>query len=580
MNIPRPEHPNPQWERNNWRNLNGIWQFEIDNSNSAYDKKYHEKTETLAQTIIVPFCPESTLSGVGYTDFINAVCYKKSITLTRSELSGRVILHFGAVDYETNLYVNGKFAGKHIGGYTSFEFDITDFVTEGENTLFLYVKDDVRNPEQPVGKQSRNFYSYGCHYTRTTGIWQTVWLEFVPTSHIKKAKFYPDAYNSSLIVMGETTGKGEISAKAFFEGKEVGTKTVKTDGYFNFTLELSETHLWQPGDGKLYDLELSFGSDVVKSYFGLRSIGLDGCKFLINGKSVFQRLILDQGFYPDGIYTARDDETLEHDIILSMNAGFNGARLHEKVFEARFLYYCDKHGYLVWGEYANWGFACSQQRAVELYTNQWLEAIERDFNHPSIIGWCPFNETWDHIEQKQRVKCLETVYNITKAADPTRPCIDTSGNYHTKTDIYDVHDYDQIPETFRARYKIFDETGDFDYTDKDPYAHHPGAPFFGEYYKYKVGTPAFVSEYGGIAWDKKEGGWGYGNMPKTEEEFFERYKGLTDVLLDNKNMFGFCYTQLTDVEQEQNGIYQYDRTPKFDIEKFRVINSRKAAIED
>lgn len=583
MSIPRPEHPNPQWERENWINLNGEWQFDFDFSRSALDKKLYESDEPLSKSIIVPFCPESKLSGIGFTDFINAVCYKREFGITAEQLKNRVILHFGAVDYETTVFVNGKKVGSHIGGYTSFSFDITYALKAGENTLFVYVKDDTRSGEQPSGKQSMSLYSAGCNYTRTTGIWQTVWLEFVPVSYIKSAKYYPDAYNSSLAIVGETTNKGEVTAKVYFEGKSVGEKTVKCDGYFTMTIDLTETHLWQPGDGKLYDLELTFGEDKVKSYFGLRSIGLDGVKFLINGKSVFQRLILDQGFYPDGIYTARDDKTLENDIILSMNAGFNGARLHEKVFEPRFLYYCDKHGYLAWGEYPNWGMNLADSRASEIYANQWIEAVERDFNHPSIIGWCPFNETWGHIEQMTKNKPIETIYKITKMIDPTRPCIDTSGHYHTVTDIYDIHDYSCDTEVLSGRYTPLNDNGDFDYTKSSPWNdpdHMPNPPFYNKFYNYKVGMPVFVSECGGIAWNKSKTGWGYGDMPKSEEEFIQRYKGIIDILLDNRNIFGFCYTQLTDVEQEQNGLYYYDRKPKFDVNIFKAINSRKAAIED
>lgn len=573
MNMPRPEHPNPQWERKNWRTLNGEWQFEIDNSESALDKKYYENGKELNSKIIVPFCPESKLSGVQFTDFMNAVCYKKKVDISEKELENNVILHFGAVDYIAKCYVNGNFVGEHMGGYTSFSFDITKYLNCGENTLFVYAVDHQRNGTQPRGKQSALYASHGCDYTRTTGIWQTVWLEFVPKHSIKFAKFYPDAYNSALTVIGQTSCAGNVTAQAFYNGKSVGKKSVVSDGSFTFTLELSETHLWQPGDGKLYDLVLTFDDDVVNSYFGLRSLGIDGMKFLINGKSVFQRLVLDQGFYPDGIYTASDDKALENDILISMAAGFNGARLHEKVFEPRFLYHCDKLGYIVWGEFPNWGFDCHNPHAVEYYSVQWTEAVNRDFNHPSIVGWCPFNETWGYYEQTSGTKVLSTVYHITKAIDSTRPCIDTSGNFHVVTDIYDIHDYDQNPETFKERYAEFARTGELPNTS--------GRPFYAEEYKYEKGSmPVFISEYGGIAWNRKEGGWGYGNAPQSEKEFLDRYKGLTEALLNNKNMFGFCYTQLYDIEQEQNGLYSYDRVPKFDMNLIKAITSKRAAIED
>ena len=349
----------------------------------------------------------------------------------------------------------------------------------------------------------------------------------------------------------------------------MGTFTKNSESYVNGELTLDEVHLWEVGCGRLYDLTLSFEGDDIISYFGLRDIAIDGYKFLINGKSVFQRLILDQGFYLDGIYTAPTEEALVNDIKLSMAAGYNGARLHEKIFESRFLYHCDRLGYIVWGEYPNWGLDYSNPEVTDVIIPQWIEAIERDYNHPAIIGWCPFNETWDYEGREQRNSLLYTVYKTTKALDKTRPCIDTSGNYHVVTDIYDTHDYEQDVEIFSKRYKDFEEGGELWNPVNKGKLQYNGGIFF-------------VSEYGGIHWSMNpdDKAWGYGNSPKTEEEFFARFEGLTNTLLDNKKMFGFCYTQLTDVEQEQNGIYTYDRKVKFDIEKFHRINSRKAAIED
>jgi hypothetical protein len=296
----------------------------------------------------------------------------------------------------------------------------------------------------------------------------------------------------------------------------------------------------------------------------------DGEKFLINKKSVFQRLVLDQGFYPDGIYTAPTEEALIRDIRLSMEAGFNGARLHQKVFEPRFLYHCDRMGYLVWGEQGNWGLDVSAPDGVKNFLPEWLEVLKRDFNHPSIIGWCPFNETWDYEGRRQDNALLEIVYHTTKLFDTTRPCIDTSGNYHVVTDIYDLHDYEQSPEKFKAFYAGFAAGGELADSHSDRQTPVKG-------------VPVFISEYGGIKWDEDGGNeksWGYGNAPKTKEEFLARYRGLTDSLLDNPRMCGFCYTQLYDVEQEVNGLYTYARKPKFDMDILRRINSRKAAIEE
>ena len=587
MNIPRAEHPNPQWERETWKNLNGPWEFEFDFGCSTVERRLWEK-ERFDREILVPFCPESRLSGIGYTDFISGVAYRRNFELSQEELSGRVLLHFGAVDYEASVYVNGTLVGSHKGGYTSFCFDITKHVAPGPNTLFVAVKDDVRSGLQPKGKQAHLYASSGCDYTRTTGIWQTVWLEFVPERHIQSAKYYPDPANGKVTVTGLVQGQGTLQLTALWEDKPVGEAALSVeDGFFTVQLDLSETHLWEPGKGGLYTLLLSFGEDRVKSYFGLRTAKFQGRKFLLNGKSLFQRFVLDQGFYPDGIYTAPTEEDLVKDIQLSFAAGFNGARLHEKVFEARFLYHCDRLGYLVWGEYPNWGLDHAHPLSTETYLNQWSEAVERDFNHPAIIGWCPFNETWGYREEREKNALLTSLYKLTKRLDPTRPCIDSSGNYRILSEVYDIHDYDQDTQSFQARWDgLTDrirETGgvipaEDPFFNSAPEGPSGRAPFFNQPYD---NQPIFVSEYGGIRWpDDTVEGWGYGNAPATPEEFFARYKGLTEALLNNPEIFGFCYTQLYDVEQEVNGLYTYGRAQKFDISLIRKINQQKAAIED
>lgn len=568
MTIPRSEHPDPQFQRKDWLNLNGEWDFEFDFGNSGLRAGVLEKDEW-SRKINVPFCPESKLSGIEYTDFIAAVWYRKSVTVTEAQLEGRVLIHFGAVDYETYLYVNGEEAGYHKGGYTSFTFDITEFLTAGENVIAVNARDDVRDPLVPRGKQSELYNSHGCDYTRTTGIWQTVWLEFVPKAYVKSFKLFPDTVNATLGISAVVEGEGAFKAEAFYDGRLVGSFEKTAAGFVSGDIKLSETHLWEVGCGRLYDLKITFGGDEISSYFGLRDIRIDGYKVLINGKSVFQRLVLDQGFYADGIYTAPSDEALEKDIRLSLAVGFNGARLHQKVFEPRFLYHCDRLGYIVWGEFGNWGLDYSRDGALEAMLPQWCESVARDFNHPAIVGWCPFNETWDRDGRKQNDELLRIVYRVTKQLDETRPCIDTSGNFHVETDIFDVHDYEQKVEIFKGNYdRLMTEGVLFER--------------FPDRQEYDGKKPAFVSEYGGIQWSLGSRGdaWGYGNAPKSEQEFIDRYKGLTDALLDNERMFGFCYTQFYDIEQEQNGLYYYDRSPKFDPELFRRINSRKAAIED
>ncbi len=571
MTIPRPEHPDPQFERKSWQNLNGEWEFEIDNSKSGIDKKLY-LAKHLAGSITVPFCPESELSGVGNKDFMNAVWYRRSFILDDLQLSGRVILHFGAADYETVVWINGAEVGRHIGGYTSFEFDISSYARPGENSLAVCVFDDVRAPYQPRGKQSELYRSHDCDYTRTTGIWQTVWLEFVPKNYIKSVKFYPDPENQKVTLTADLCGSGTLRAEVSYCGRPVGSELGEAfGGVLQVEIPLTEKHLWEPGKGRLYDVRLTFGEDEVKSYFGLRSVRIDGLKFLINGKFVFQRLVLDQGFYPDGIYTAPSETALIRDIELAQALGFNGARLHQKVFEPRFLYHCDRLGHIVWGEHASWGFDHSDPANLVNFISEWQEAVGRDFNHPAIVGWCPFNETWDYRGRPQDGRVLGIVYRLTKLLDPTRPCIDTSGHFHVLTDIFDIHDYEQDSETLRKKLANFpngDERAWNPFPDRQRYG----------------GQPMFVSEYGGMRWDmsKNSDSWGYGDAPKNEEEFVSRLKGLTDAIMDNLAIFGLCYTQLYDVEQEANGLYTYQREPKFGEEimgRIKGIFGRKAAIE-
>lgn len=577
----KTEYPNPQFQRKNWVCLNGEWDFGFEKAKKGFKFSTDEKRAVKLRNenfypkkINVPFCIESKLSGIGYTDFVNMVWYKKTAQIEKKE-DRRVFLSIGAADNLTTVLINGKLAGRHKGGYTPIRLDITELAADGENEIFILCEDDVKNPFVIRGKQSEKKKSHGCDYTRTTGIWQSVWLEYTPKNYIKNFKIYPDAENSKVTVCAELCGTGAFEAEAFYEGKAVGEAFVKRGaGTSILQLDLCEKHLWEPGKSRLYDLKLTFGEDEVSSYFGLRDLRLDGFKFLINSKSVFQRLVLDQGFYKEGIYTAKDDEEIKRDIDLSIALGFNGARLHQKTFEPRFLYFCDKMGYLVWGEYANWGLDYSSPKSVDVFLAEWKEVLERDFNHPSIVGWCPFNETWDYKGRQQYDPLLATVYDFTKAVDTTRPCIDTSGNFHVKTDIYDVHDYSFDVEFFKKNYDRLMTEG---YLYEHVLVENEGRQ------KY-AGQPTFVSEYGGIKWetDKEHKAWGYGEDVTTEEEFAERYCGLTDVLISNSKMFGFCYTQLYDIEQEQNGLYDYERKKKFDDEiydRIKAVNSKLAAVE-
>lgn len=558
MSIPRSEHPFPQFMREDWINLNGPWQFEIDCGKSGAERKLFE-AENLPSEITIPFCPESELSGIGNKDFMDCVWYKRKVVLPDNFAGKRTILHIGACDYLSTVWVNGAEVGIHRGGYISFSFDITKYLHEGENDITVRAEDENRKGTQPAGKQSNNYNSYGCFYTRTTGIWQTVWLEAVPESYIVSAKYYTkidgtvriDARTANAYGKTLTATAGGVSQSAVVCGEHT-----------EITLKIDSPKLWAPGEPNLYDLTLTLGDDVVQSYFGIREISAHDHRFYLNGKSVFGRFILDQGFYPDGIYTAPTDEALKHDIEMSMACGYNGARLHQKIFEPRFLYHADKMGYMVWGEHANWLLDISRPEAWKNFVSEWLEEVERDFDHPSVIGWCPFNET----QQNQDPEILKYVYNMTKALDPTRPVIDTSGWFHVKgfCDVVDCHDYEQDPVKFKDKYDKLMTGGEIgDWTGPYP------------------DSLCFVSEFGGTWWAPGvKGGWGYGASPADMDEFFNRYEGLVSALLQNDKICAFCYTQLTDIEQEQNGLYTYDRKAKFPVEKLYAITSAKAAAED
>lgn len=569
LKIPRPEHPEPQLEREAWLNLNGEWAFEMDFGCSGRERGLHQ-AESLANTICVPFCPESRLSGIAYTDFMPAVWYTRTVELPADwQESGRVLLHFGAVDYAAEVWINGESVGTHRGGYSPFVLDVTKRLKAGENRITVCAEDDVRSGAQPAGKQSIRYHSYGCSYTRTTGIWQTVWMEHVPDTYIHALRVTPDVLNEcahvTVLMNGAAAEATTVTVTASYEGVEKASATVHAHWRTaELTLSLPKPELWEPGCGRLYDLSVSLSSgDSVKSYFGMRDVDLDGKAIRINGKIVFQRLILDQGFNPEGIYTAPCEEELRADIERSMAMGFNGARLHERVFEPRYLYWADRLGYLCWDEHANWMLDISKEAALLRFLPEWEEVMERDYNHPSIVGWCPLNETQDD----QNDDFIRAVYHTTRRIDATRPIIDTSGWNHVITDIFDVHNYTQDPEKFAATHAVVLEGRCPDVDGKTTKR------------AWNSEIPYFVSEFGGARWSDQTDGWGYGNGPKTVEEFIARYDSLVTALLDNPAVCAFCYTQLTDVEQEQNGLYTYDRRPKFDPAAIRACTSKPAAIE-
>ncbi|HOE65102.1 MAG TPA: glycoside hydrolase family 2 TIM barrel-domain containing protein [Candidatus Hydrogenedentes bacterium] len=592
MSIPRPEYPRPQFVRERWLNLNGEWQFEVDNGDSGLERGLLERE--LAQRITTPFCPESELSGIGDTDFMHVTWYRREVTIPKEWEGSRVLLHFQAVDYDATVWVNGKEVGRHRGGFTPFACDLHGAAGPGETAVIVVRARDYTRELKPVGKQSQKHGRWACMYTRTTGIWQTVWMEPVPETALLRPRITPDVDNSCFILEQPIARprKGlRLRVLLYDDQGTVTSAECKLGTSFSPRIILSipadRRRLWAPGKPNLYSIDLTLIDrcdrvvDAASTYAGLRSISIDGKTICINGQPVFQRLVLDQGYYPDGILTAPTDEALRRDIELSLEAGFNGARLHQKVFEERFLYHADRLGYLVWGEFPDWGCrdwtkSEDEQRVSAAYITQWTEAIARDYSHPCIVGWCPLNETVQAI--LDRITDLDDVtrgmFLATKAMDATRPVLDASGYSHRvpETDVYDCHDYEQDVEAFTRNHAGLAQNEPFMNGD-------PKRPISIPY----AGQPFFVSEFGGIWWNPaaKEGedSWGYGDRPTSVEEFYARFEGLCGALLNDPNMFGYCYTQLTDVFQEQNGIYLFDRSGKFDMKRIRAAQIRSAAIE-
>lgn len=593
-NVPRPEYPRPQFVRDQWLCLNGEWQFEKDRGDSGEARGL--KARELESKIIVPFCPESELSGVGDTDFLNAVWYRREVTIPAEWGEKDVLLRFQACDYDTTVWIalpdgTSREVVRHRGGFTPFHANL-EGITKGGDTITIIVRArDYAQPVQPRGKQSQIYQNHACLYTRTTGIWQTVWMEPVPKCYLRRPRLTPNVAHGIIRIEQPLTGPREglfLRVTLSDDQGVVIQKQIEAESdmipYLALEIPDARRRLWNIEDPFLYDVlielvdESGNVEDRLQSYAGLRSVTIVGKAVKINGQSVFQRLVLDQGYYEDGLMTAPSEEALINDIKLSIAAGFNGARLHQKVFEERFLYHCDKMGYLVWSEFPDWGLRGQDDNILKpeiTCAAQWTECVERDYSHPSIVGWCPLNETYEEI--RSHISLLDDATHAmfwgTKAIDQTRPVLDASGYSHRipETDIYDCHDYEQDPKKFAKNQEGL--------AVGKPYYNGPKDKPWSIHYR---GQPFFVSEFGGIWWrpqtDVKQS-WGYGKRPRTIEEFYTRFEGLCGVLLDNPDMFGYCYTQLTDVFQEENGIYNFDRSLKFDMKRIRKVQTRKAAIE-
>ncbi|MGY5764088.1 glycoside hydrolase family 2 protein [Brachybacterium sp. DNPG3] len=615
VDVPRPEHPRPQLHRPAWLNLNGTWQFEIDRSDSGRERGLLERE--LAGEITVPFAPETAASGIGERDYLEAVWYRRTITVPADWEGLRPILHLGAVDHDATVWANGVEVARHRGGFTPFRADLSQVagVGAGSEVEIVVRARDPKDGPQARGKQSLWYRATHATYHRTTGIWQTVWLEGVPADEIRSLRIIPSLAAGSFAIdvpLARSTPGTRLEVVASVPGgAEVARADVRADLDLAPHLELAipedAIRVWGPGAPELYALQVRLLDaeggvlDEVSSYAGLRSTTLNGHEYRINGEKVFQRLVLDQGYWEDTFMTTPDDEAFRTDIRLAYEAGFNGARLHQKVFEERMLFWADLHGYLTWGEFGDWGVSGmgptgDNQQPTASFIGQWVEALARDINHPSIVGWCPLNETHQvlHDRLTQLDDVTQAMYDATKLADPSRPVLDASGYSHRVrgADVYDSHSYEQDPERFRAEQSGLAEGTPFANRrelgpDEMPFAD-------GAFSLAYAGQPYFVSEYGGIWWNEQEAreaaeaeragnnageSWGYGQRIGSEEELYARFEGLTRVLLEDPLMFGYCYTQMTDVFQEKNGVVDFDRGRKLDLARLRAVQERPAAYE-
>jgi beta-galactosidase/beta-glucuronidase len=578
--IPRSEYPRPQLRRPDWTNLNGEWAFAFDDEDEGLsDLWYYMTAEELNgdspfdRRIVVPFCYQARLSGIGETDFHDVVWYARTFETPEIDEDGRLLLHFGAVDYRAKVWVNGDQVAEHEGGHTPFSADVTDALDEDEhNVLVVRAEDPSKDRTIPRGKQYWKEESEGIFYTRTTGIWQTVWLEPVGRRRVDSLRLTPDVDSASVRVEAEVEGfEPGLSARTTVEldGEQVLREQHELGEGFDLSLALGEDiSLWSPESPVLYEaqVELLGGEgqvlDSVRSYFGMRKVETRDGEFYLNGSPYYQRLILDQGYFPEGILTAPTDDDLKRDIELAKEMGFNGARKHQKVEDPRWHYWADVLGFLVWGEMANaYSYSTEYVRRI---TAEWQAAIRRDYNHPSVVAWVPLNESWgvpDLMEDPAQVEHLLSLYHLTRSLDRTRPVISNDGWEHALSDILALHNYGDA-DALANSYATAESAVEAGAGKRAAYC--PGYGYRSE--------PILITEFGGIAFAGEESGWGYSTVADVEE-FLARYGSLIEALEGCEAVKGFCYTQLTDVEQEVNGLLTYDRRPKADLSRIREVTA-------
>lgn len=569
--IPRSEHPRPDFERDNWMCLNGEWDFSLD------EKKFD-------RTIIVPFAFETELSGIGDKEFHKMVWYRKTFKLPERMKAKRVILHFGAVDYACDLWVNGTYIREHKGGQTSFSADITEAVAaDDENVIELKVFDDYEDMEMPRGKQFWEQESRGIFYTRTTGIWQSVWIEAVEPLYLESCYITPE-FDDKCVCFEYRLSRSGASAVEFsiaFEGKFAACVSAVPNGKKGMVkVQLDQTGLkswnfeeelaWTPETPRLFDVEIRIYdekgvTDLVRTYFGMRKVSIDNGKFMLNNREYYQKLVLDQGYWEESLLTAPSDEAFIKDIELTKAMGFNGVRKHQKVEDPRYLYHADRLGLLVWGELGS-AYLYSREYAGRMYT-EWIEAVKRDYNHPCIVAWTPLNESWGVQEIKadkyQQAHCNALMYMI-KSVDTSRVVIDNDGWEHTCGDLLTIHDYTASGKVLKKHFESLEAVLSL----------CPGRrSLFADGWSYQ-GQPVLLTEFGGVRYvpgTEVKHSWGYCDA-SSAEEFADKYAEIMKAVHESPVIQGYCYTQLTDVEAEENGLLTYQRGLKMPLEKIRAIN--------
>ncbi|MDR3144933.1 MAG: glycoside hydrolase family 2 [Treponema sp.] len=593
MKSYQPGYPRPQFARNadSWENLNGRWDFAFDDADEGMGAEWFRSFPG-SRGIEVPFTYETAKSGIGDPAPHGAVWYHRSVPFEKSKGAGkRVMLHFEGSDYRTRLWVNGSFAGVHDGAYARFSFDITGLLQDGQNDITVRAEDSF-DTSQPRGKQRWKGENFGCWYVQTTGIWKTLWLEYVPEEHVIAVRMTPVLAEGKLAVEADVRTKHpggaegpplQLEAVIEYEGLPVTSLLVPvTKKHIEFTADVVNTRVcewgvfkWAPEHPCLYDISfrlLRDGKpvDAVRSYFGMRDIRIEDDKVLLNGAPLYQRLILDQGYWKDSHLTPPDEAALITDIDKVMAAGYNGVRKHQKTEDERFLYWADVRGLLVWSEMAAaYEF---NESAVRHFTREWMEIVRQNYNHPSIITWTPFNESWGLPDIKNNAaqqRFTEAIYNLTKSCDPYRPVITNDGWEHTVSDIITLHDYEEGGEDFFNRYSAY-----LDAMLENLVCHNRSKSAFAKGYGYR-GQPIIISEFGGIAFNNNDAGWGYGNKVNTAEDFIRRFDAITTAIKKIDRVCGYCYTQVTDVQQEINGLMDPDRNFKVDPAILKEINERQ-----